>query len=871
MLVAKIESFLEQTIHHSPFTNFNMDSERWQQIKSALDAALDEPVSERRRILAERCGADAELLREAASLLDFETEAEVLEDAKFSDLSPNGWTNPFIGRRVGKYRIVSEIGAGGMGAVFLAVREEDEFEQTVAVKFLRHGFSSGAARQRFRLERQILARLSHPYIAQFLDGGTGEDGTPYLVMEYIVGTPITRYAADKNLALEERLNLFRKVCEAVSFAHRNLIVHRDLKPDNILVTGEGAPKLLDFGIAKLLSSDEIHQTVTRQQALTPEYASPEQTAGEAITTASDVYSLGIVLYELLTGAHPFRKSGASVEEIQQAISRREPSRPSAALNSKFKIQNSKSGGENPKSKIQNPKSLRGDLDNIVLKALKKNPEKRYASVDEFSRDLKFYLKGFPVSARPDTFFYRAGKFLSRNPLATAAVLIAVVSLIAGTLTATHQARLANIERTRAERRFEDVRQLAKSLINEFPQAVDRSAVKAKELLVRRSLEYLDALSKEAEDDRLLQRELAAAYLQIGDLQGKPNAENLGDTAGALESYRKSAAILEKLISAEPDNLENRRDLSSVYENFGMAQSVTSDYAAALEFFRRSMTIRESLIENEPANHEYRRLFADSLRRAGDALGSVMRLNGNDEVQLLQQLANYERALALQEELLKLNPQGNPENRAVAITHQRIGSCLSRLGEQTENPERFRQALTNHQRALDVWILANPTDAEGRFPAGQHKHIGGALRNLGDTTSALAKYERARAIFKRLAAADPNNVEYQRELANLNFETAVALTKTGDSAAAIADYRHGLEIFERLAASDPARVTDNYSVMTTAYKELGELLEKQNNRREAVKNYQKAFDYGERWLTIAPGNDSITAQQSWLKQKIEIEK
>ena len=846
-----------------------MNSERWRQIKHALNTALDQPPSARRRVLAECCGADENLRREVESLLDFEEQAEILEAAKFSEFAPTEWESPFVGKQIGKYQIVEEIGAGGMGAVFLATRADGEFEQKVAVKFLRQVFVTTAARQHFQLERQILARLQHRYIAQFFDGGATGDGTPYLVMEYVVGTPITRYAADKNLNLEGRLDLFRKVCEAVSFAHRNLIVHRDLKPDNILVTEDGTPKLLDFGIAKLSSNDETKATVTRHQALTPDYASPEQIAGEATTTASDIYSLGIVLYELLTGEHPFRKSGMNIEEARQASSRSELARPSS-VNSKSKTQNSNSADRwvNRFSAIVNRQPLRGDLDNIVLQTLKRNPEKRYASVERLSQDVKFYLKGFPVSARPDTFSYRARKFLTRNRLATAAVLIAVVSLIAGILAATHQARRAHIERERAERRFNDVRQLAKSLIVEFPQAVDQGAVKAKELLVRRSLEYLDSLSQETTDDRLLQRELAAAYLQIGDLQGRPNAENLGDTAGALESYRKSAAILEELVAVEPDNLENRRDLSNAYESFGIAQSVTSDYAAASESYRKAMAIRENLVEIEPANSEYRRLFADSQRRVGDALGNAMNLNGSDENLLLAQIENYRRALAAHEELFKLNPQGAAESRAVAITHQRIGSALNLLGEQTADVERFREASAHHRRALEVWVAANPTDAEGRFPAGQYKHLGTSQSNLGEITGALANYDRARPIFQRLAAKDPNNVEYRRELAYLNFETAAALTKAGDDAAAAVNYRQGLAIFEQLAAADPARIADNYRSMNNAYRKLGELLEKQNNRLEAVKNYQNALDYGDRWLKIAPANDSLAAQQIRLRERIK---
>lgn len=416
-----------------------MTPKRWEQVKTLLDETLALPSGARSGYLAEACGADKTLFKEVESLLSFDDakEKDVFENGRVSaaaNFTADNRAGGFIGRQIGKYRIVRELGAGGMGVVFLAERIGDDFEQTVAVKFLRQTFYSQATLNRFLSERQILARLHHRFIAQLIDGGTTTDGTPYLMMEYVEGTPITDYAAEKNLNLEERLALFRKVCSAVSFAHRNLVIHRDLKPDNILITAEGVPKLLDFGIAKLLTATETKATVTRLQAFTPEYASPEQIAGRTITTASDVYVLGIILFELLSGKRPFRfKTADGPEIIWRTVHDSEPPKPSQAVRTETK----KNAAEQSLAA-----RLKGDLDNIVLKAIDVEPERRYTSVEQFAEDLQRFEKGLPVLARPLTFRYRAGKFLKRNHFAVAAAVLIGLSLIAGTLISVREARLA---------------------------------------------------------------------------------------------------------------------------------------------------------------------------------------------------------------------------------------------------------------------------------------------------------------------------------------------------------------------------------------------------------------------------------------------
>ncbi|HXG83371.1 MAG TPA: protein kinase [Pyrinomonadaceae bacterium] len=852
--------------------------ERWQQVKFVLETALEIPVAGREGYLDETCGNDSDLRAEIDSYLSVADEKD--------DLFENGavknafWReifkskNTYFGRQIGKYKITDEIGAGGMGRVFLARRADGEFEQAAAVKFLRQGLDTPDAVRRFSLERQILAKLEHPNIARLIDGGTTEDDVPYLIMEYIEGVPIDRYCRKNELSLESRLDLFKTVCAAVAYAHRNLIVHRDLKPDNILVGGDGAVKLLDFGIAKLISDEADKATVTRWQILTPEYASPEQIRGESITTASDVYALGVILYELLTDARPFRFESGKPEEMLRVISHTAPRKPSDTR-AEPKREKGRAGekGKNlnvsasPRPLVSSSQ-LKGDLDNIILKSLKKEPERRYSTVEQFSEDISRYLRGLPVSARRDTWAYRAEKYVKRNFAAVTAAFLVFLSLVGGTAVANYQAAIARREREHAERRFDDVRRLANSVLFEFYDALNETpgSTPIRRMMVERALGYLDKLAGEAQDDVPLQRELATAYLKIGDVQGKPNMANTGDTAKALESYGKAAAILEKLVAADSQNAENRRDLSTALANIGRIQSVSKDYMSALDTYRRVLEMRETLAADNPNNIEYRRLIADSRRLIGDALGEIYAMTEKTDL-LDERLANYRQALEIEEGAAKLESPGGLQKRIIAILYQRIGSGSSDIGDATQNAEHFQAALENHQQSLGLWLESEPTDVNGRFPAGEYKHIGSAQLNLGDTGEALENFDRARIIFENLIAGDPESAEYRRELANLQIPTAKALTKAGRPAEAIKSYRKAIEIFEKLSASDSPRVTDNYRILTAAYQSLGELLENQGEKVEAAEIYRKAAESGAKWLEIAPDNNALKARQSKVLLKL----
>jgi serine/threonine protein kinase len=434
-----------------------MTAEHWIKIKPVLQEILNLEPFEREEFL-ENTGLSDREKADIRSLLEFEAQSETFMSASAGILTgelileEEKAKDSLIGQKIGIYRITKELGLGGMGAVYLAERADGKFVQKVALKMLKREFNVEKIRRRFRRESEIQSKLNHPNIARLLDTGTTADGVPYLVMEYVEGDEIHKFCERRKLSLTARLKLFNKVCEAVAHAHRNLIIHRDLKPSNILVTEKGEPKLLDFGISKLLDTEETGEktAVTILGAMTPEYASPEQLKGETVTTATDIYSLGVVLYKILTGAHPFDLKGKTNGELIKTITETEPSAPSALTNSKIRISNSKTDEQNRKSKIENRKSLRGDIDNIILKSLRKEPERRYQTVEQFSADIWRFIDGLPVLARRATAFYRAGKFFRRNKIAVVAAVLILLSLIAGIATVSWQASVAGAQARIAE-------------------------------------------------------------------------------------------------------------------------------------------------------------------------------------------------------------------------------------------------------------------------------------------------------------------------------------------------------------------------------------------------------------------------------------
>jgi eukaryotic-like serine/threonine-protein kinase len=557
-----------------------MNPPQWSEVDGILKSALELPESEQDVWIARECENRPEVKREVESLLRAHRAAETF-------LEPH--THTHQGRRIGSYLLLEEIGAGGMGTVYRARREDESFKQEVAVKLMRASLEiRPEAVRRFLEERQILAALAHPNIARLLDGGYTSEGTPYIVMEYVAGTPITDYCAQNELDLKARLRLFLQLATGVQFAHQHLVIHRDIKPANVLVTGEGTPKLLDFGIAKLLDP-EAAGSETTVRPLTPDYASPEQVRGRAMTTASDVYSLGVLLYELVAGRRPYKLADTPLDQAIETICVKDPAAPSTVS-----------------------PDVPEDLDAIVMKALRKEPESRYASVREFAEDIERYLGVRPVLARQGTYRYVARKFVRRHRAGVATAAAASILLAASTALVIRESQVARFERDRAQRRFNEVRRLAHTVIFDFQYkiaALPGSTPVRKELIAT-IIGYLDRLAKEAAGDPGLQQELAGAYIQIGNVQGGGN-ENLGDQQGALASFRKAEQIARAIVAAQP-SFGARKLLVEALRGIGQVYNQTNDHAKAETYRKETLAMARDLQRQYPENEDADILVANSL-------------------------------------------------------------------------------------------------------------------------------------------------------------------------------------------------------------------------------------------------------------------
>jgi non-specific serine/threonine protein kinase/serine/threonine-protein kinase len=779
--------------------------ERYQQLKELFQAALECAPAQRAAFLDQACAEDAALRAELESLLAHcERSAGFLE----TPASPAGLISDetvTVGRRIGPYRILRELGRGGMGAVWLAVRDDEQYQKQVAIKLIRGGAGSDFIVSRFRQERQILAQLTHPHIAGLLDGGATEEGWPYLVMEYVDGQPIDEYCDAHKLATAERLKLFRQVCAAVHYAHQHLVVHRDIKPGNILVTADGVPKLLDFGIAKLLATETTttgNQTLTVMRMLTPDYASPEQALGQPVTTASDVYSLGVLLYELLTGHRPYRVKSHAPQELARIICEQEPLRPSTAVSRVEEIHHTdgSTGRLTPEmvsaTREGQPEKLRrrlaGDLDNIVLMALRKEPPRRYSSVEQFSEDLRRHLAGLPVSARPRTAGYRAAKFIRRHRAGVAATALIALSLVAGMIATVWQARIARAERARAERRFNDVRRLANSFLFEFHDGIKNlpGATPMRELLVRRALEYLDSLAREAGSDTTLQSELATAYERVGDIQGNTYEANFGDTTGALQSYGKSLALRAALVAASPQDTDHQFKLATSYGKLAAMQSTVSDLNGALASYQQAEQILQAVISQHPDHAGARRNLALSRQFIGDTLG--------EQGRAAEGLEYYRRALPYREEMAAQQP-GNPVvRRSLALTLANMSGLLKQTEAKAEAVRLARRSLL----IFGELAQAEPNNATAqRELAVAHNRLGEALQSTGEVAPALAAFRQSLTMFESLAATDPVNLQLRRDLALLCRNTGYALAQQSREAESRRLLLRAVGLFETMSAAD----------------------------------------------------------------------
>lgn len=794
-----------------------MEPEKWQRIKEIFGAVLECNSDERAAFLESSCGGDEELRAEVESLLlSHREDATELPDPDpqpaptkiFADSDAMG------DRRVGPYRLVREIGRGGMAVVYLAVRDDDQYRKRVAVKFVRRGLDDEEMVRRFRNERQTLAALDHPNIVKLLDGGTTEEGTPWLAMEFVEGVPVDEYCDVHRLPITERLRLFSAICGAVQYAHQNLIIHRDLKPSNILITSDGVPKLLDFGIAKLLNPEVSAQTLLLTQpnarALTPEYASPEQIRGSSITTATDVYSLGVILYYLLSGRPPYRWRTGTPLEIAKAICEDEPEKPSTAIG-RFEHPSSPEGSTDAIaaeaiSRIRegSPDKLRrrlaGDLDNIVLKALRKEPERRYQSVLQLSDDIRRHLDGLPVTAHRTSFSYRTSKFVRRNRAAVAAGALVVIALVVATAVTSWEAHVANQQKVLAETRFDDVRQLADSFLFDFDDAIRnlRGSTPARELVVQKALDYLNRLSKETRDDPALDRDLAHAWIKVGDIQGYPYVSNLGELPAALESYEKSRLIVSGLLTShhQPDDVQL---LGEIEEKIGVVQLFLGHPQTAVNELLKAIDLLRPLVAN-PSNPGPALDLIDCLSSLGDAYGHGSALNlGNPD----KALTYFRESMAVAQRVHDRHPADLTVLRRKAVAESKIGDILLAQGDSGQAIGYQRQSLADFAAIAD----ADASNARAKRELSvADQRLGDALWQHGDRSEALSLRRKALAISEDLAAADPENAEAQFDLAVALRNLSDALAARHDLSGSVDAFRRAVDLVARISAQEPANLT-----------------------------------------------------------------
>ncbi len=774
-----------------------MDPERWQRVKQVLATALELDPTERQVYLDQSYAEDASLRADLEPLVAQERR---LSDRFLdgSDLAVAAATllpadeAYWVGRRVGPYKVVEQVGAGGMGEVYRAVRADDQYQKEVALKFVRAGQYSGDIFARFKNERQILAGLDHPNIAKLLDGGATEEGVPYLVMELIEGRPITEYCNAHELSVTERLKLFLQVCSAAHYAHQRLIIHRDIKPGNILVTPGGIPKLLDFGIAKILEADSqtplYEATLTNFRVLTPSYASPEQITGEPMTTASDVYSLGVVLYELLTGVSPYAPANTSPQEIAQAVCEREPQKPSLAV--KPSPRNHRQGklANQPRavpaiSSDKLRKQLGGDLDNIVLMSLRKEPSRRYASVNDLQEDIRRHLENIPVIARNDTVLYRATKFVARHKPGVASAVVVALVLIAGIIVNMREARIA-------QRRFNDVRALANSLIFDVHDSVKDlpGSTPARKIIVDRALQYLNVLAQESSGDLGLQRELATAYERVGSVQGDYLENNLGDSEGTLASYKKALA-LRKQINAASSDWNDCIALAQGYRLVAHQLWANGDPRGARDPIERAIAVSTAVNKEHPNNWK-------ALNELGFDYEVSGRIGYPGENTADQKIVeDYRRSLAVDEMLLQMKPNDVPTLHGYAVDLSSIGNKL-----ESAKPQ---EALKNYEKALEIDKKLTQLSPDTRYQRGVamgYGSIASVYDDIGDYPHALENNLKDLSIYQEMVRADSKNALLRQGLAITYMNTAASSARTGQIPLAVDYSNRALEIMRPLASA-----------------------------------------------------------------------
>ncbi len=728
---------------------------RWQRVSDIVADALEVADPARRRTQVDAaCGDDAALRAEVEQFLRLaDGDAHTLERTQVAQRVrdalarvPEAPEVSWLGRRLGAWEIVAEIARGGMGAVYKAVRADDAYRKDVAIKLVRDGRERPDVIERFVAERQILASLDHPNIARLLDGGSTAEGLPYFVMEYVDGEPITQYAQSHALTLAQRLTLFEAVCSAVQFAHQRLVVHRDLKPGNILVTRDGVVKLLDFGIAKLIEPDTGTALVT-QQVMTPAYASPEQVRGEPVTTATDIYALGVVLYELLTGTSPYRSKSTQPLELAREICERNPDVPSNALTPTLV-----SGGAAPALPAaalrRLRKGVRGDLDNIVLMALRKEPERRYASAEQLADDVRRYRGRLPVRARSDSFGYRTSRFVSRNRWAVGFAVLAVVGLIGGIAATAWQAREARLAQARAERHFADVRTLVNGFIfkffNQLQEIPGTRAVQRE--MMDTGTEYLSALAKDSAADPALALEAAKGFINLAKVQSR----DLANAKSQAALLQRALALIERAAANGADaaarirlELLARTDLAGALVNAGDVPAASAQHVSVVALARATT--------NHASDESVQVARADALIEAAR--------RGAVEVPSAERWALAQEALGIHRKLAQRSLDA--EARFDADDKHAITTLYAAMVASEHAPPEVAKAMAKQLsdeavRGFDMLNQARPGQVRNLANLAFATSIAAQLaREAGDIEGARKAFRQAREHAQALARVEPD--------------------------------------------------------------------------------------------------------------------
>jgi eukaryotic-like serine/threonine-protein kinase len=795
-----------------------MNPGRWEAVGELFEQALSLPAGERTACVDRASDGDDELRREVISLLASHKAAPggfVQEKIKNAVISFHE-TKLAVTQtaRVGPYRLIRELGRGGMGTVFLAERDDNQYKASVAIKLVRPGMDTEFILARFRRERQTLARLQHPNIARLLDGGTTSDGLPYIVMEYVDGNAITHHAQQQELDITARVVLFLSMCSAVDYAHRNFVIHRDLKPGNVLVDSQGVPKLLDFGICKLLRTDTL-STVSGDETMpgmmTPNYASPEQIRGDAVTLLSDVFSLGVLLYELLTEKCPARFTSLTAEGIARDTQKQIPLASSTVADKVL------------------ARHLSGDLDNILMRALETEPGRRYESAALFADDLRRYLLHEPVLARPQTWGYRALKFVQRNRSKISAAAALFLILAAALAISLREAYVANT-------RLAQVRGLANKLVFDVHDAVHDlpGATHARQVIVQTAINYLDSVTAAVRGDAQAERELASAYRRLGDAQGNVVGANLGDSAGALVSYQKALALLENIIRKKPSDSAAQTERLVLYHRIGALQAYTGKMTDALQTFRNAIQLGTPLITatDNPFKSALADLYiesCDAKRNMGDNQGSfqdaseALRLyreieaSGTATPAMLQSFATADAAVGMAESQLG-----------------RLQDALRDYREGTERMEKLAGAEPNNISLRRDLMLAygHIADVSGNPN----------LQNLGDRAGSLQAYRRAAEIGKGLYEADPANEQAGADYGIVLSRVATAMENSDLKAKAVA-HRESLRVIGNVSRITPSNLSLQ---MYLAYgnQQLGDTLRMSGDLAGAEKAYSETVTIAE---------------------------